>query len=57
MKLIFKDVKLGIDACAGKLDDKVALSSGDFIAKGRIPLLDFVGYASRVAFSEISILK
>ena len=57
MKLIFKDVKLGIDACAGKLEDKVALSSGDFIAKGRIPLLDFVGYASRVAFSEISIFK
>ena len=57
VKLIFKDVQLGIDACAGKLDNKEALSSGDFIAKGKIPLLDFVGYASRVAFSEISIFK
>lgn len=56
-KLIFSNVSVGVKACMGVIDSKEAISQGDIIMKGRIPLLDFFGYASQITFLNVSLFR
>ena len=55
--LTFKTIKIGVDACLAKIDEKESISMGDLIVEGRLPLADTIGYASRIASSELSVFK
>ena len=57
VRLGFKDILTGIESCMGILDHNRATALGEFLVKGRIPLIDKIGYASRFAFSELSFFK
>ncbi|MEC8419641.1 MAG: hypothetical protein VXZ32_00815 [Verrucomicrobiota bacterium] len=56
-KLLFSSASVGIQVCKGFIDSKEAISQGDIMMKGRIPLLDFFGYASKITFWNVSLFR
>ena len=56
-KLLFSSASVGIQVCKGFIDSKEAISQGDIMMKGRIPLLDFFGYASKITFLNVSLFR
>ena len=55
--LTFKSLGIAQKAALGKLDFWLALSMGDILLAGRIPMLEKFGYVARIAQREIPLPK
>ncbi|MEK9772204.1 MAG: hypothetical protein VW907_04345 [Opitutae bacterium] len=55
--LTFKDPAIARKAALGKLDSWLALTTGEILLAGRIPMLDKFGYVARIAQREVPLPK